>query len=310
MISKDSTPEGFARPTDLPRTPEEAERWQEANRAWWESHPMRYDWKDALGVSEFSREFYEEIDRRFFAGAREYMPWKRIPFDALVDFDALRDQDVLEIGVGSGSHAALLARHAHSFTGVDLTEYAVKSTSDRLRVLGLPGRVLRMDAERMEFPDASFDFVWSWGVIHHSSNTPQIVAEIARVLRPGGRAVTMVYHRNLWNYYVAGGFFHGVVQGDLLRTRSLAQTVQRHTDGAIARYYSIPEWKAIVGRHFRVERIRVYGGKPEILPIPGGALKRRLLDWIPDSLGRLLTNRMRMGQFLVSELVLRAPAGQ
>jgi ubiquinone/menaquinone biosynthesis C-methylase UbiE len=61
-----------------------------------------------------------------------------------------------------------------------------------------------MDAEHLAFPDASFDFVWSWGVIHHSSNTWQIVGEIQRVLKPGGTAVIMVYHRGWWNYYVWG----------------------------------------------------------------------------------------------------------
>src|SRR2546430_4072998 len=36
-------------------------------------------------------------------------------------------------------------------------------------------------------PAASFDFVWSWGVVHHSEHTDRVLAEIARVLRPGGR---------------------------------------------------------------------------------------------------------------------------
>ena len=301
-ISKPRAPQGFSRPTDLPQGAEQATRWQEANRTWWEAHPMRYDWKEQLGHPEFSREFFDEIDRRFFSSTAEYMPWSRIPFDPLIDFESLREMDVLEIGVGNGSHAALLARHARSFTGIDLTDYAVTSTRERFRRFELAGRIERMDAERMEFADQSFDFIWTWGVIHHSSNTRRILQEMCRVLRPGGKATTMVYYRNLWNYYVAGGFFHGLLKGDLLRTRSLNQTVQRHTDGAIARYYSIPEWKELVSEFFRVERVLVFGSKPEILPIPGGRVKNQLLKLIPNSASRFFTNRLRFGQFLVSDL--------
>src|SRR5262245_57907331 len=125
-------PRDFAEPTMLPRDAQQQETWQELNRKWWQQNPMRYDWREGLGYQEFSKEFYQEIDRRFFSDVREYMPWKRIPFDPLIDFDRLKSQDMLEIGVGSGSHAALLAQHAKSYTGIDLTDYAVKSTSTRL----------------------------------------------------------------------------------------------------------------------------------------------------------------------------------
>ena len=83
---------------------------------------MRYDWNQQLGYEEFSKEFFEEVDRRFFDNAREFMPYKKIPFDPLINFDNLKDADVLEIGVGMGSHASLLAKYSRSFTGIDLTE--------------------------------------------------------------------------------------------------------------------------------------------------------------------------------------------
>ena len=111
------------------------------------------------------KEFYTEIDRRFFSAVELYAPCKKIPFDWLIDFDSLKTRDVLEIGVGNGSHAQLLAGHARSFTGIDLTEYAVKSTAERMRVFGLAGTVLRMDAEQMQFPDSSFDFVLTSSVV-------------------------------------------------------------------------------------------------------------------------------------------------
>ena len=302
---KQAVPEGFDNPTALPRSSDETKSWQDANRAWWENHPMRYDFSDGMTAAEFSREFYQEIDARFFSDARTFMPWSSIPFDSLIDFDRLGKKDVLEIGVGNGSHAQLISSFAHSYTGIDLTNYAVQSTTKRLELCqrdGYKARIIRMDAEQMDFPDNSFDFVWSWGVIHHSANTQKILEEIHRVLRPGGVATTMVYYRNLWNYYIMGGLFAGVLKGSLFNTRSLHKTRQKFVDGAIARYYTIPEWRALASGLFDVEDVRIYGSKSELLPLPSGKIKNTVQSMIPDSIGRLLTNRCRMGMFLVSTL--------
>jgi SAM-dependent methyltransferase len=305
---KHSVPEGFDSPTALPRTPEQRRAWQEANRLWWESHPMRYDFSDRIQAPEFSTEFFREIDERFFSDVREFMPWQKTPFDALLDFASLPDKDVLEIGVGNGSHAQLISSYARSYTGIDLTDYAVTSTTKRLE-LGGNGisrkpdvKVIRMDAERMDFPDQSFDLVWSWGVIHHSANTRKIVEEIHRVLRPGGVAITMVYHRSFWNYYIFAGLFGGLAQGTLLKTLSFHQSRQRMIDGAIARYYSIPEWKALVSDLFKVEDIKIYGSKAELIPLPNGKIKARVKSMTPNRVSRFLTNRCRLGMFLVSTL--------
>jgi len=292
---KNEAPGDFTSPIALPADAEQQRRWQDSNRLWWESHPMRYDWKKAVGCEEFSREFFEEIDKR--------MPWRIWPFYSLIDIAALKNKDVLEIGVGNGSHAQLLAAAARSFTGIDITEYGVRSTSERMKVFGLPGKILRMDAESMGFRDHSFDFIWTWGVIHHSANTRGILKEMRRVLKPSGHAVTMVYHRGLWNYYTVGGIMRGIAGGDLFRTRSLHRTVQRHTDGAIARYYSLSEWRRMASEYFRVGRMRVFGDKTDLVPLPGGRVKDAAMVLIPDRVSRFLTNRCRFGSLLVSSLV-------
>lgn len=298
---KKDLPKGFGAPTELPRSQKEAGEWQFANQSWWENNPMRYDWEDKLDVPEFSREFYERIDGRFFRNAAEYLTRTEIPFDELVHFGELKNKDVLEIGVGNGSHAALLAKHAKSFTGIDLTDYAAKSTQKRFEIFGIRGTVKRMDAEKLEFPDASFDFVWSWGVIHHSSSTENILKEIHRVLRPGGRAVIMVYHRGWWNYYVTETLY-GIVSGNLLKTGSLHRSVQLHTDGAIARYYTFSGWWKAVQGLFEVEKISAFGPKTDIFLLPGGAIKNAVSRIFPNWLNRLLAHNLKMGSFLVSVL--------
>lgn len=302
MKVQEELPEGFSQPTALPKSASEYQTWQAANRQWWESHPMRYDWKDSVPYKEFSKDFYAEIDRRFFSAVALYAPCKGIPFDWLIDFDSLPMKNVLEIGVGSGSHAQLLAAHAKSFVGIDLTEYAVRSTSERMRVFGLSGTIMQMDAEQLQFPDNSFDLIWTWGVIHHSANTRKVLEEMHRVLRPGGEALVMVYHRTFWEYYVQGAML-AALSGQIAKPAGLHKSIQRRTDGALARYYKCSEWRQLVSDLFLVKEIRIYGKKTELVPIPAGKLKDVLVGVIPNTCSRFLTNRCRWGSLLVSRLV-------
>src|SRR5580658_5827609 len=115
---------GFDNPTQLPRDDAQRGQWQSANRTWWESTPMRYDWRDEIVAPPGSEAYFIEIDRRFLASARSYMPWVDVPFDEVIPFKQLRDKDVLEIGVGQGTHAQLLAPYCKSFIGIDLTSHA------------------------------------------------------------------------------------------------------------------------------------------------------------------------------------------
>lgn len=304
-IFAENKAENFADPTQLPENQEERQKWLAANKNWWEKNPMRYDWLDGkpdkIPYPEFSKEFYLEIDRRFFANANEYLPSQKIPFDGLIDFESLREKKVLEIGVGNGSHAQLLASHCREFTGIDLTEYGVRSTHQRMQVFGIKNaQILQMNAEDLHFADNSFDFVWSWGVIHHSANPQQILKEISRVLKPGGRFQAMVYYRSFWSYY-AFGILAGIGRGYFFQGNSLHETVQKITDGAIARYYSPREWRHELEKAQLVPvEISIFGMKSAILPIPGSRLKYKILGLVPNAFSRFMTNTLRMGSFLVS----------
>lgn len=123
-------------------------------------------------------------------------------------FSSGAGRDVLEIGVGMGAdHVEWAKSGPRSLTGIDLTQRAVEHTRNRLALYGLRSDVRQGDAENLPFADASFDTVYSWGVLHHSPDTPRAIDEVWRVLRPGGRAAIMVYHRAsivgalLWTRY-------------------------------------------------------------------------------------------------------------
>ncbi len=268
---------------------------------------MRYDWRHPVAIEGLSRAWFAEIDRRFFEAARVYMPWTTTPFDELIPYRELSGKRVIEIGVGMGSHAGLLARAAGSFIGIDLTESAASATRRRLELAGLPGMVCRMDAESLALADCCADLVWSWGVIHHSPDTRRALSEIHRVLKPGATAITMVYHRSFWLWWVIGFALHGIIRGRLVKLGSVNRVVQEVTDGALARYYKPREWRRLCEEFFGVELLRVYGGKNELVPLPAGRLKSALIALIPDALVRLICNRLRFGSFLVTVL-RKAPA--
>ena len=110
-------------------------------------------------------------------------------------FESTKGQSVLEIGVGLGADHQRFAEAGAILSGIDLTERAVMHAQRRMGLFGLDSVLRQGDAENLSFAAESFDLVYAWGVIHHSPNTARAVAEIHRVLKPGGKAKIMIYHK-------------------------------------------------------------------------------------------------------------------
>ncbi len=55
----------------------------------------------------------------------------------------------------------------------------------------------------LDFPDDTFDVVYSHGVLHHTVDTEKAIAEVRRVLKPGGEAIIMLYNRISWFNFVS-----------------------------------------------------------------------------------------------------------
>jgi ubiquinone/menaquinone biosynthesis C-methylase UbiE len=142
---------------------------------------------EELYLRDAGRQGYIEQARRRY----ELEPYIE-PFAA---FGSAQGRRVLEIGVGLGADHQRFAEAGALLCGIDLTERAVAHARRRLELFGLASALAQGDAENLSFPDAVFDVVYTWGVIHHSPDTNRAVAEIHRVLKPGGIAKVMVYHR-------------------------------------------------------------------------------------------------------------------
>jgi ubiquinone/menaquinone biosynthesis C-methylase UbiE len=183
-------PLSFWYPDQLPMGVENSNL-KERVRAFWQANPCGVKFADA---APGTRHFYELVE------AHRYTKEWHIP--AAADFAGARGLKVLEIGCGLGTDGAQFAEAGADYTGVDLTEAAVELARRRFELFDLPGTFKTADAENLPFPDESFDLVYSHGVLHHTPETGKAIQEIHRVLRPGGRAVVMLYHRGSYNYRV------------------------------------------------------------------------------------------------------------
>lgn len=253
---------------------------------------MNYDWQRTLRAPEGSAEFFAEIDRRFFESSPFYRGDR--PFAALIPFERLRGTRVLEVGCGMGSHAQLLCEAGAELSAIDITERAVEQTTKRLELAGLKADVRQADAEHMPFDDGRFDFVWSWGVIHHSANTAAILADMKRVLKPGGEVRLMVYNRRSIEAW--GKMARGLLSGKLLSGTSVDDVLTRYSDGYLARHYTRASFSDLVASAgFTGVSTSVLGQRIEMLPIPGrgllGAVKQRAIRLIPDAVTRAVLSR-------------------
>jgi SAM-dependent methyltransferase len=86
------------------------------------------------------------------------------------------------------------------YTGIDISPTALSLAQRRPELEGRTARFVRGSVAALPFPDASFDLVYSNGVIHHTPETAGAIGEFLRVLRPGGTAIVMVYHRASFNF--------------------------------------------------------------------------------------------------------------
>ena len=102
-----------------------------------------------------------------------------------------RGQRVLEVGCGTGLILGRIAHHAASARGVDFSAGMLRAA----RARGLD--VVLGSATNLPFADASFDLVCSFKVLAHVPEIGKALAEIARVVRPGGRMVLEFY--NPWS---------------------------------------------------------------------------------------------------------------
>ena len=176
-----------------------------------------------------TREFFEQADATFYRW-NEPLHSADGPFARLFDYPRYRGAPVLEVGCGMGCMAMNWARQGARVTAVDLNPVAVEQTRRRFTVFELEGDIREADARRLPFDDNAFDYAYSWGVLHHSPDLRASLAELHRVVKPGGGVGVMLYNRESLLFRFLIRFQEGFVN---LERRWLddLQLASRYTDG-------------------------------------------------------------------------------
>ena len=154
--------------------------------------------------------FFEKIDNYRYEKS-PYIP-------GFAKFEEGKNKRVLEVGLGSCSDFIKWARNGAILWGIDLTQASVNLAKKRLDLEKMHATVKIGDVEALDFEDNFFDIVYSYGVVHHTPDTPQAIREIHRVLKPGGTARIMIYHEGglSWIYE---WFLFGLLKGQPWKSR-------------------------------------------------------------------------------------------
>jgi SAM-dependent methyltransferase len=263
-------------------------------QTFWNAHPCGEELVGGIGQD------YLEFFNRYDAYRYNELPFMFHCLDA-IDF---RNKSVLEIGLGLGADSEQIIRRGAKWSGIDLTPTSVARVTKRLELRGLPySSLIAGTACKLPFDDNSFDIIFSFGVLHHIPDIETAQQEIARVLKPGGRLVCMLYAKYSLNYLLSiaiirrlallmlcatGIRTHGKIGEHVENARSMGlfrylrlnNFIHRNTDGPLNPYskvYDVAEVKRVFSR-FKLVKARKYMMHAPPLPVRWLPLER-VLGW-------------------------------
>jgi ubiquinone/menaquinone biosynthesis C-methylase UbiE len=210
-------------------------------------------------------------------------------------FASAGDKRVLEIGVGMGADYLEWLKAGALAIGVDLSSASLERARHRCKAAGYEPDLRLADAEHLPFHDASFDIVYSYGVMHHSPDTEQCIREAWRVLKPGWKLKIMLYHHAsltglmLWLRY------------GMLRGQSLRRTVYERLESPGTKTYTRAEVRAMTSRFEHVKIRQVFSPGDLLLNRPSSKFQSSFYRVIWSLYPRALVRKFgrRFGLFLL-----------
>jgi SAM-dependent methyltransferase len=163
-------------------------------RAFWELNPLA---AAAIEAQPGTPQFYAR-----FGDLREAVEPSSFQ-EVFYRYPLYAGKRVLDVGCGNGYLLSRYRKAGARTVGLDLTARAVSLSARRFELEGLRGDFVEANAEDLPFSEGVFDLVLSMGVLHHTPRTGRAVAEIHRVLKPGGVFLIMLYHKNSLAYRFA-----------------------------------------------------------------------------------------------------------
>ena len=109
---------------------------------------------------------------------------------------------VLDAGCGPGVHSVRVARAGYRVCAIDISQTMLQEARKRVAAGGFSSQVefQQQDLTKLTLPDASFRYVFSWGVIIHIHEVEKALDELARVVQPGGKLALYVTNSTAWDH--------------------------------------------------------------------------------------------------------------
>jgi SAM-dependent methyltransferase len=185
-----------------------------------------------------------------------------------VDFPRWAGKRVLEIGCGQGADLSQFALAGADAHGCDLTAKHCDISRRFVATMERSADVVQARATGLPYASNAFDLVYSFGVLLLVEELDAAVAEIHRVLKPGGTVIVMFYNRQSLHYYFKTLYYYGIVC-DLESQLGPRRLVDWFTDGYDypRTYHQTPESLAHAFDRFAVERLVVRNLTREQLPL-------------------------------------------
>ncbi|MFZ1484299.1 MAG: class I SAM-dependent methyltransferase [Candidatus Saccharimonadales bacterium] len=163
--------------------------------------------------------------------------------------------NVLDLGCGSGIHLEFFARtypDIHSATGTDVSEEMIRIAKREPTTTKIDYLIADMDS--LPLANDYFDFIFSRNALHYSTDLQKTIAEVSRVLKPGGKLFFQVSHpmHNLFlkksKNYLVKETLHFVIQGGKTEVSHPTFTVEEYVNAITSSNLRIVELKEYDGR--------------------------------------------------------------
>ena len=159
----------------------------------------------------------EKVGRFYDVVWTEYIPEYEATekhWEIFFTADEVRGKSVLDAGCGTGIFSIIFAnKGAGQVTGIDISEGSLQTARSLKDKAGLTNTRFQIeDMLQLPFADESFDIVWAWGTVHHTTDPVRAIQELIRVLKKGGFILLAVYTRTRLT------FVHEIIRKTLIRT--------------------------------------------------------------------------------------------
>ena len=265
----------------------EAKEYKEHIRKQWNTNPC-----GKVGDLTYDLAYFKKVEQNRYESNR----WIKPAYE--MDSANFKDLSLLEVGFGQGTDLVQFAKAGAKCSGIDYTPNHFELAKLNFKLRGLEADLHLGDAANMPFEDNSFDRIYSTGVLHHTPDIEKCIAEVYRVLKPGGTFVMSLYHKDSLFHYYTKVFLDGIVKMKLLTLgyMGVMATLERGADGKtikpLVNVYNKKSLKPLLSK-FKNNEYSIRHLEKRDIPLLGSLLSQSYLDKLQNKYGWYIISKSK-----------------